>query len=190
MKEYLYRGLEWVSELEFIEEMSDNEFCRGVIAGIIAGVVLLLVLRFILWLCFRKKSCSQIRIDNPSGSVTVNAGAIASVLKHAAAALECLEIIRIRIFRRGRGFDIVIKAKMDPAKGTVPQLLEKLAVIVRDEMKNIFGVEDIRNVKLIIAGCPCKDDFVDDFEDDEPAEETPAGKNEDKKADESAGNEQ
>ena len=165
IKELYQRCFEWVSDLDCIEEISDNEFCRGLIVGIIAGVAILLIIRFIIWLCFRKKACSNIRIDNPSGTVTVNAGAITSVLKRAAASLECLNISRIKIFRKRKGFDIWIKAKMDPAKGSAPQLMEKVAAIVRNEMKNIFGVENIRDVKLVISGCSADSDPEDDSED-------------------------
>ena len=70
-----------------------------------------------------------------------------------------------KIFRKRKGFDIWIKAKMDPAKGSAPQLMEKVAEIVRNEMKNIFGVENIRDVKLVISGCSADSDPEDDSED-------------------------
>ena len=54
---------------------------------------------------------------------------------------------------------------MDPAKGSAPQLMEKVAEIVRNEMKNIFGVENIRDVKLVISGCSADSDPEDDSED-------------------------
>ncbi|MBQ9786707.1 MAG: hypothetical protein IJW33_00870 [Lentisphaeria bacterium] len=153
MKELFDRCLNWISSNPLVEKMSDNEFCRGVIIGIIAGIVLLLVLRFILWLIFRRRSCSNIRIKNSSGLIVVNSSAIAGVIKKAVKPIASLEITRIKLYRRGKALDICLRAVMDAQNGTAPKLMDELSAIVRQQMKDVFGVENIRNIKLIIASC-------------------------------------
>lgn len=153
MKEYLSRGIEWISHNKLIESISDNEFVRGVVIGIIAGIVLLFVLRFIIWLFARRKACTVLHCTGKSGEISISSHAAASVIRHAADALECLEIIRIRIYRRAGKYDIDIRAKMDAGKGTALQLMDKLTLIVKNQMQQVFGISDVDKVKLIIASC-------------------------------------
>lgn len=163
MKEAFYNGIEWLSRNPFIEKLSENEFCRGIIIGAIAGIMLILILRLVIWLCFRRKSCRTLEINNPAGRIVVNSGAVCSVLKYAARQIDCLEITRIRIFRRRKFIDIELRARLDAAKGTIPQIMDKLSAVVKEEMKNVFGVENIRHVKLNIASCvnDSEEEFID-----------------------------
>lgn len=153
MKDFFNCIIEWVSKCSLVEKFGANEFTRGLIVGIITGIVLLLVIRFILWLCFRRKSCSCIELKNPSGMITINSSAIASVLKTAVKPLESLTVSKVRLFKRKDQFDIYLRAALDPEKGTVPQLTDELAKIVREQMKNVFGVENIREVRLNVVSC-------------------------------------
>ena len=167
MREFFNRGIEWISKNPFVEKLSENEFIRGIIIGFVAGMVFLFLLRLVLWLCMRKKGCSAINIKNSSGMITVSASAIASVIKAAVKPLESLSISKVKLFRNKKQFDIYLRASFDPAKGAVPQLMEEVDKIVREQMKSVFGVDNVREVRLSVVSC--KEDSagaIDDFSDD------------------------
>ena len=153
MKEFFNRGIEWISKNSFVEKLSESEFTRGIIIGFIAGVVFLLLVRFILWLCMHKKSCPAIEIRNSSGLITIRTAAIAGVLKAAVKPLESLIINKVKLFRNKKQFDIYLGASFDPAKGAMPQLMKELNTIVREQMKNVFGVDNINEVHLNVVSC-------------------------------------
>lgn len=153
MKALLMRAVEWVSHRSFVERLSDNEFFRGIVVGAAAGIILLLIIRFLLWVIFRKRTCPEIIVKNSDGKIIVNAAAITGVLKCAIGKLECLEIEKILIYRKARGFRICIRAKMDAAQSTAPRLIESVSRIVKDQMANVFGVTNVLDVTLNIASC-------------------------------------
>lgn len=153
MKDFFNRVIEWISKNPLVEKFGESEFTRGIIIGFIVGILFLLLIRLILWICLRRKSCSCIEIKNPSGMITISTPAIASVIKAAVKPLESLTVNKVKLFKRKSQFDIYLRAALDPAKGSIPQLMEKLDRIVRDQMNEVFGVENIREVRLNVVSC-------------------------------------
>ena len=163
MKELMMKMIVWFSKLPFIEKISDNEFARGLGVGVIAGIILAALVLLILWLIFRRKSESVIRVNSELGSVTVSSGAIASVIRQAVkSVINCLEISRISLRRRSDAYAITVSAKLDAAKGTVPGLMEILTATIKDQMKTVFGLENISEVKLNIVSCSGKADIPEE----------------------------
>lgn len=175
MKTLFMRVVEWISHHHLVEKISDNEFYRGAAIGVFAGIVLLLLLKLLLWVLFRKRGCREIRVDNADGKIIIKVAAIIGVLKLAIAKLGCLEIEKIIIYRKSKGFCICIRAVMDAGKITVSEVMEQVSGIVKAQMETVFGVTDIRDVALNIVACKSKKNAVissidEDF--DEKAETT------------------
>ena len=170
MKDFVNRFLEWFSRDTFVAELCGNEFARGLIVGAVLAALILLFIVLFLLVFFRRKAVSSIKVKSDFGIVEVSSSAITNVIKSAAKQLGTLEISKIRIYERGKNLDIVLRAVMDASGRTTPALMEKLTVILRHQMKEVFGVENIRDIKLVIASCKnCADD--EEFEDfDTPAD--------------------
>ena len=168
MKEFIDRCIEWISSNQIIEKLGGWDFLRGIVIGVIAGIVLLLILRILLWIIFRRKASSAIQIKNDCGTIEVNTSAITNVIKNAVRPIVSLDIVKIRIYRRGKDLDFVLRAAMDADGDTAPAIMEKLTTILRQQMKDVFGVENIRDIKLIISSCKQNlPDEPQDFDDDE-----------------------
>ncbi len=149
MFESLLRWLEPVTSHPAVQSVLSHHFLCGIILGILAAYLL----RLLVWLCCRKRYCSHILVPGTSGDVTISAGAVSSVIIHGSAALQCLEIRRIKISKIPEGYRISIKAVLDAASGTAPQLLDKLTGIVKEQMSTVFGINDVCKVDLEIVNC-------------------------------------
>ncbi|MBO7328605.1 MAG: hypothetical protein J6W00_07535 [Lentisphaeria bacterium] len=168
MKEFINRCLDWISNSQIVEKLGGWDFLRGIFIGVIVGIVLLLVLRLLLWIIFRRKASASIQIKSDCGTIEVNTSAITHVIRNAVKSIVSLEIIKIRIYRRGQDLDFVLRAAIDVAGDTAPAIMEKLTGILRQQMKDVFGVENIRDIKLVISSCrKAEQDEPLDFEDDE-----------------------
>lgn len=141
------------------------------ITGIVSGIILTWLLILLLWLCCRTRYCRTIEISNETGSITINAEAVYNVLKKKSEALAALEITRIRLRQVNDGYDVIIRAVLDPDKGTVPMLMEKMTASVREKMTSVFGITNIGQVKLTIIRCG--NEAIEDG-DDENSENTSA----------------
>ena len=149
MKQALLDWLKPVTENRYCQVIIQNDFLCGVFAGVLLTLLLWLLCRVI----FSRRSCANITVNNEFGSVAVGINAIFSVIRHACASVPCLEISKVEIYRKKNLFDFHLRAVMDVEKGMTPQLMEKVAVIVRQEMTAVFGVDNIGEIKLTIKNC-------------------------------------
>ena len=133
----------------FILKVLSNDF----LCGTITGIFICLLLRLVWQLCFRRKSCSHIEVQNSSGTVMITIPAIFSVIKHAAAPIKCLELNRLQIFDNPAGLDIELRASIKDEERPVSQVMTELASVVRTQLNSFFGVEKIYNIKLDISNC-------------------------------------
>ena len=146
--------IEWISHRPSVESISEDIFTRGLWSGFIAGAAAVAVVLIIIWLLSRKNGDNMIKVESKTGTITVSVSAIGSVIRHAGeSAIPCLDIQRVRIFKKSGGYQVVIRARMDASRDTAPQLMDKLAVIVKEQMSAAFGISNISDVKLIIASC-------------------------------------
>jgi hypothetical protein len=136
------------------------------LTGLIAGIVLTWLGILFVYLCCRTRCCRMIEISSEAGSITINSEAICNVLKKTSGVLAALDITRIRILQNADGYDIIIRAVLDPDKGNVPELMQKMTAVVREKMTSVFGITDIRQVKLTIVSCGSRDEESDNSDDD------------------------
>ena len=153
MKGLWMKLIEWFSHLSFVENISEDPFCRGLGAGFITGLIVAVLFWLIIRLIFRKNA-DLIQVQSESGTISVSVNAIASVIRHAAEkTLRCLDIHKVSIRKKSGNYQVVIHAQMDAAKEPAPKLMEKLTVIVREQMNAAFGISNISGVKLVISSC-------------------------------------
>ena len=144
--------VEWFSHRQFVEKISEDIFTRGLGAGFIAGLIAAAAVLLILWLLSRRNGDSMIKVNGKTGVITVSVSAIGSVIRHAAeSSIKCLDVQRVRIFKKSGNYQVIIRARMDAAKGTAPKLMEQLTVIVKEQMSAAFGIDNVSDVRLIIA---------------------------------------
>ena len=149
MKETILQWLSPIIENQAVKTLIAHPF----LAGLLAGIVLFWLLRFFWWLLVRKRSCAGIIVKESAGQISVSVAAITGVIKHAVREINSLEIIRVRVAKRGKMYDFDLRVRMDAANGTAPKLMETLSVIVREQMKSAFGIENIGKIKLTILNC-------------------------------------
>lgn len=123
------------------------------ICGIICGIVLVYLLRWLLWVFFRKKYLRNVSVAGDSGEITISAAAISHVIVHASKSLKCLDTRKVCIFNVKGGYTVDVRAVMNAASGTAPQLMDKISGIVRSQMSTVFGIGNIQKVTLNIINC-------------------------------------
>ncbi len=149
MKETLLRWLEPVTGSRYYQVIAGNDFLCGVIAGILLVCLLWLLCRII----FRRRSCPAITVANEFGTMAVGSNAVFSVIKFSCSSIKCLEFTKLEIYRKKDEYHFFLRAVMDVEQGSVPQLMEKIALIIRKEMTAVFAVDNIGEIKLTIASC-------------------------------------
>ncbi len=142
-----------------------SDFNRGylcALALVAALIVVLMILRFIWWLIFRERGCSKLTIRRSDGDIVVSRIAICAAIDGALKGLTALKVRKLRIFRRGRNYSITLLSSFD-GTGSVAELVEQVKPLVTATLRDTFGIENVRRVKVVI------ETLENDDEEDGPA---------------------
>lgn len=163
MKETLLQWLAPVLENRYIQTVIQDDF----LCGVIAGILLMILLRILIWVIFRRRSCQAINVANEFGTVAIGTNAIFSVIKHSCASVKCLAFSKLEIFRKKDNYDFHLRAVMDAEQGADAKLMETISLIIRKEMTAVFGMDNIGEIKLFISSCKHLADDEDSVEEEE-----------------------
>lgn len=151
-----------------VENICENEFVCGMFCGIGVYLVIVLLVHLVFIICRRRKKCAELIINTSSGNIAVSLKAVTAALKTSLASFSQLEIVKILIYRKKSNYLFEIRGKFIPGVSGAPELYAALERDVKENMKNIFGVENISQVDLRIEGCsekentkPESDGFID-----------------------------
>jgi hypothetical protein len=149
MKETLLQWLSPVLENRYIQIVVQDDF----LCGVIAGILLMILLRILVWVIFRRRSCQAINVTSDFGTVTIGVNAIFSVIKHSCSSIKCLAFSKLEIFPKKNMYNFHLRAVMDAEQGADAKLMETISLIIRKEMTAVFGMDNIGEIKLFITGC-------------------------------------
>ena len=129
-----------------------SDFNRGylcALALVAALIVILMILRFVWWLIFRERGCSRLMIRRNDGDIVVSRSAVCAAIDGALVGVPALKVRKVRIFQRGRSYSITLLSSFD-GKGSVAELVEKLKPLVTGTLRDTFGIDNLRRVKVVI----------------------------------------
>ena len=146
-----------------------SDFNRGylcALALVAALIVVLMILRFIWWLIFRERSCSKLTIRRGDGDIVVSRSAVCAAIDGALKSVPALRVRKLRIFRRGSNYSITLLSSFD-GTGSAAELVEQVKPLVTGTLRDTFGIENVRRVKVVIEALES-----DDGEDGAPVPHT------------------
>ena len=103
MKEKICEFVKQLQGNPVVEEICDNEFICGMLAGIGAYIVIVLLVHLVFIIARRRKKCTELLITAENGNIAVSLKAVTAALKKELASFTQLEISKIVIFRRKSG---------------------------------------------------------------------------------------
>ena len=154
-----------------VESVLNSDFNCGYLAAIftVAGLlILLLVIKIFLFFIFRTRKCSRVVIPAPEGNLTVSRAAIESVIRNDLAQYKELTIRKMLLYRTGKNYSIRLCCQFDSEGEGMPELTGKINPRIREVLKDLFGMERIRNIDICVEKIRENDDEAgNDF--DEPS---------------------
>lgn len=143
-----------------------SDFNRGylcALALVAALLVVMMIIKFIWWLIFREYGCSKLTISRPDGDIIVSRSAVCATIESALRHIAALKVRKVRIFQRGKNCSITLLASFD-GSCSVSELVEEVKPIVIGTLRDTFGVENVRRVKVVIESLENDEDEKDDDE--------------------------
>ena len=162
-----------IFSLQNWQSLLRSDFNRGylcALALVAALIVIMMIVRFVLWLIFRERGCSRLTIRRSDGDIVVSRSAICAAVEGALKDMSALKVRKIRIFERGSRCSITLLSSFD-GSGNVAELVEKVKPLVTGTLRDTFGIESIRRVKVVIETLESEDD--EDGGSDHPAPQEP-----------------
>ena len=129
-----------------------SDFNRGylcALALVTALLVVLMILKFIWWLIFRERGCSKLTIRRKDGDIVVSRDAVCAAIAGALKSVNSLKVRKLRIFQRGRNCSITLLSSFD-GNGSAAELIEKVKPLITGTLRDTFGIDNIRRVKVVI----------------------------------------
>ena len=134
------------------QELLRSDFNRGYVAALVLVLALLLamlILKFLCWLAFRTRRCSEITIPRRDGDIVVSREAVAAAVERELRAFPELNVRKIRLFRRRRAYLMTLCCAYGGGDG-VPALADELKPRLLSVLKTTFGIETMKRIKVVI----------------------------------------
>lgn len=142
----------WIFPTEAWRDLLKSDFNRGylcALALLAALLFIMMMMKLVWWLIFRERSCSRLTISRSDGDIIVSRNALCSAVENELRAVPALKVRKIRIFQHGNGYSITLLAGFD-GSGNVSEQIDKVKPLVTKTLRDIFGVENVRRVKVVI----------------------------------------
>ena len=144
--------IERLMNIETWRMLLQDDFCRGYITAVtlmLALLLALLILRVICWFVFRVRRCSEMIVRGPDGELVISRDAAAALVDRELRAYPELKSSKLRIFRKGKEYRMVICCAYDGAAG-IPALIEAFKQQLFTAFKDTFGVTSLKRIRIVI----------------------------------------
>ena len=144
--------MERLFSLQSWQMLLRSDFNRGylcALALVAALIVIMMIVRFIWWLIFRERSCSRLTIRRDDGDVVVSRSAICAAIGGVLKEIAALKVRKLRIFQRGKNYSITLLSSFDGSV-SVAELVERVKPLVTGTLRDTFGIENVRRVKVVV----------------------------------------
>lgn len=134
---------------EFYQSLCSNEFNSGYLtgAGSVVGILILLVLiRMVLKILFRRRRCTQIVVSAPTGDLTISRSAVEGTTRQVLSAFGELDIRRIRLYRKGKNYSLLLYCTFFAGGKGVPEISEKIREKIRVTLQTQFGISTLQRI--------------------------------------------
>ena len=139
--------------LSYWQHLVGNEFNRGyltALALVFAFLLVVLLLKFVLWLTFRTRRCSNVVVESDSGDVVVSRDAVTSLLRRELRDFSQLEVRTIRILRRGRTYFLRLYADFRTGEKGLQAVLDDVKPRLFESLRETFGITCVKKIKVTI----------------------------------------
>ncbi len=142
--------VEKIKELLAEGFVTTQEFNYGVITGLFIALCILLMLMF-LKIIFRTKSSNGVTMPGKLGDIFISRTAITSAIMSLELDFPAYVIQKVRLYRsHGSRVSIVIQLCYDSKGGCLKHYSEDFQQAVLSRLKEMFGVENIDKVKILL----------------------------------------
>ena len=134
------------------ETLLASDFNRGYLAAlalVLALVLALMILKLVWFIAFRTRRASTVTVPHPDGDLVVSRDALAEAVSRELDGYPELQLRKLRLFRRGKYYLLTLLCEFNGADG-VPGIASELRTKLRERLKQLFGLESLKSVKIVI----------------------------------------
>lgn len=134
------------------ETLLTSDFNRGYLAAlalVLALIVALMILKLVWFIAFRTRRASTVTVRHPDGDIVVSREALAEAVSRELLNYPELQLRKLRLFRRGGNYMLTLLCEFRGVAG-VPGIASELRTKIREKLKQLFGLESLKSVKIVI----------------------------------------
>lgn len=134
------------------ERLLASDFNRGYLAAlalVLALILVLMILKLMWFIAFRTRRASTVTVTHPDGDIVVSREAIFEAVSRELFDYPELRLRKLRLFRRGKYYMLTLLCEFRGASG-IPGMAEELKSRLRERLKQLFGLENLKSVKIVI----------------------------------------
>ena len=142
-----------IFDLETWHQLLQSDFNRGYLAALaiyMALFIALMVLRFLFWLAFRTRGCSEVVVPCRDGDIVVSRDAVTMAVSHELADFPALDVRKIRLFRRGKVYSMTLLCVYGGGESGIPELAANFKPRIIDSLKSTFGIDSLKRIKVVV----------------------------------------
>jgi len=131
----------------------ESDFNRGYLAALVLVLALtaaLLILKFVLFMMFRTRRASSVTVNTPEGDIVVTRDALGEAVTRELERYPELYLRKLRLFRRGKAYMLTLSCEFRGSSGGVPDVAGQLRPQLKEKLKQFFGIESLRSIKIVV----------------------------------------
>ena len=146
-----------------------NDFNRGYIvatAFVLSIFILLLVLKLFCFIIFRKKKASKVIVPSANGDMIIAHSAVAKTVEISLRDYPELEIEKVKLYTKGKYYFMTIFSELNVGrKRNLPELSNEIKPLIQKKLVEVFGIENLKEINIIINDIANEDELDDDKND-------------------------
>lgn len=138
--------------VNMLKELCRSDFNCGYMTAlllVVALFVILMVLRFILWLLFRTRRCTEVVIHQADGSLVIAKDAVFTAIRQDLADYPQLRVRQLKLYRKGNNYRIdLCGSYCQEEKSGLPELSDRFKQQIRDMLSRTLGISNLKSLNL------------------------------------------
>ena len=170
MKVFILKFSELLS-LDMWKAVLSNDFNRGYImalAFMVSLFILLFMLKLFFFIIFRKKRASKIIVPGNDGDVIIAHNAVAKTVEYSLRAYPELEVEKVKLYCKGKKYYMTVFCELNVGKKRhLPEISAEIKPLIITQLADVFGIQNIQEIDIIINNIANDKEFDDDSNDNE-----------------------
>ncbi|MBR2642124.1 MAG: hypothetical protein IKD46_03255 [Lentisphaeria bacterium] len=151
----------YFTDLSAWRELLAGDFNRGYLSGVLlvlAVVLLMLVLRLLLSFLFRNRRVRSMVVPAADGEVMISRNAVIAAVESMLTDFPALMVDSLKIYRCRRQYSLLLHCRFQvDGTGAFPDVAQKMKEAVFTGMRERFGVENLRKIRIVLTDLEGKD---------------------------------